>query len=551
MLRLFITLLTFFYSISSFAEINLDKLYALGSAAKEELPFSSECWLNNDLIKCNINIKNGSYIYKGSIGFNAPDVILSTDKLPDGIMHEDVSGTNEVYMEPVTINAQIIEGKAGNIVSLNYRGCDSQGICYPTQTRDLFLEKDIKGNMEKLPSSNLNQEKGIFSSYDNFLIILLLCLVFGVALDLTPCVLPLLSIYSATIMGSKYVSATHKIKQNIIYILGLALTYCVLGLVFAEIGVSAHGILQHPVSIIILSSILFIFTLDCAGLINLKVPLMFNNSLQIAINRQKEGTLAKAFIFGALSALITTPCTSAPLAGALVYIITSNSILKGVLMFLFIGLGMGLPLLIIGFFGAKYISKLKNHTEKIRRLFAIPLFLGAYYICQHLFGDLNRYIEPAVYASCGAYFIGVMFRSKKLSYILMLAFFSFWAIYAAVYTGTSQVTNKNFTLVHKLSDLSKYSGKKTLVTFSAQWCANCHELDKTLYASDEFLDLTSDMNRVRFDITDPASHSNEELTKTFNIIGVPFLLVLDEKGNVIRRYTGSPDLDELTSMIQD
>ena len=466
-------------------------------------------------------------------------------------MHEDVSGTNEVYMEPVTINAQIIEGKAGNIVSLNYRGCDSQGICYPTQTRDLFLEKDIKGNMEKLPSSNLNQEKGIFSGYDNFLIILLLCLVFGVALDLTPCVLPLLSIYSATIMGSKYVSATHKIKQNIIYILGLALTYCVLGLVFAEIGVSAHGILQHPVSIIILSSILFIFTLDCAGLINLKVPLMFNNSLQIAINRQKEGTLAKAFIFGALSALITTPCTSAPLAGALVYIITSNSILKGVLMFLFIGLGMGLPLLIIGFFGAKYISKLKNHTEKIRRLFAIPLFLGAYYICQHLFGDLNRYIEPAVYASCGAYFIGVMFRSKKLSYILMLAFFSFWAIYAAVYTGTSQVTNKNFTLVHKLSDLSKYSGKKTLVTFSAQWCANCHELDKTLYASDEFLDLTSDMNRVRFDITDPASHSNEELTKTFNIIGVPFLLVLDEKGNVIRRYTGSPDLDELTSMIQD
>jgi thiol:disulfide interchange protein len=278
---------------------------------------------------------------------------------------------------------------------------------------------------------------------------------------------------------------------------------------------------------------------------------MFNNSLQIAINRQKEGTLAKAFIFGALSALITTPCTSAPLAGALVYIITSNSILKGVLMFLFIGLGMGLPLLIIGFFGAKYISKLKNHTEKIRRLFAIPLFLGAYYICQHLFGDLNRYIEPAVYASCGAYFIGVMFRSKKLSYILMLAFFSFWAIYAAVYTGTSQVTNKNFTLVHKLSDLSKYSGKKTLVTFSAQWCANCHELDKTLYASDEFLDLTQDMNRIRFDMTDTDSPSNEKLTKAFNIIGVPFLLILDEEGKVVRRYTGVPSLEELTNLIKE
>ena len=133
----------------------------------------------------------------------------------------------------------------------------------------------------------------------------------------------------------------------------------------------------------------------------------------------------------------------------------------------------------------------------------------------------------------------------------MLAFFSFWAIYAAVYTGTSQVTNQNFTLAHKLSDLTKYSGKKTLVTFSAQWCANCHELDRTLYASDEFLNLTANMNRVRFDITDPASKASEDLTKTFNIIGVPFLLVLDEQGEVIRRYTGSPDLDELTSMIKD
>jgi thiol:disulfide interchange protein len=551
MLRILIALLTFFYSLSSFADVNLDKLYALGATAQEGLPFSADCSLNNDLIRCNLFIKNGSYIYKDSIGFEGSDVLISSDKLPDGIMHEDVSGTNEVYMESVSFNAQVIDGKAGSTVKFSYRGCDSQGICYPSQTQDIFLEKDIKGNIEKLPASNINQEKGIFSGYDNFLIILLLCLCFGVALDLTPCVLPLLSIYSATIMGSKYVSAAHKIKQNISYILGLALTYCVLGLVFAEIGVSAHGILQHPVSIIILSSILLIFTLDCAGFINLKVPLLFNNSLQIAINKQKDGTLAKAFIFGALSALITTPCTSAPLAGALVYIITSNSILKGVLMFLFIGLGMGLPLLVIGFFGSKYISKLKNHTEQIRRLFAIPLFLGAYYICQHLFGDLNRYIEPAVYASCGAYFIGVLFRSKKVSYILMAAFLCFWAIYTAVYTGTSHVTNRNFTLVHKIADLSKYNGKKTLVTFSAEWCANCHELDKTIYASDEFLDLTKDMNRIRFDITDPDTEANKELTKNFNIIGVPFLLVLDEDGKVIRRYTGSPDLEEITALITD
>ncbi len=549
MLKIITTLLALLSTFSVYADSALDKLYSLGGNTREVLPFTASCSLNNDFVQCNVFMQPGAYVYKDSLKMSVENGVISTEKLPDGTPHEDLNGQSEIFMDSISVKGELLKVKKEDTLQFFYRGCDSKGICYPTKTVELSINHDVNRNVDKLPSSDISQEAGIFKDYDNFLIILLLCLVFGVALDLTPCVLPLLSIYSATIMGSNYVSAAHKIKQNISYILGLALTYCILGLVFSEIGVSAHGFLQHPVSIVIMSAILLVFTLDCAGIINLKVPLLFNNSLQIAINRQKDGTLAKAFIFGALSALITTPCTSAPLAGALVYIITSNSILKGVLMFLFIGLGMGMPLLVIGIFGAKYLSKLKNHSEQIRKLFAIPLLLGAYYICRHLFGEMNEYIEPAVYALCGAYFIGVMLKNRKVSLILMTAFFSFWAIYAAVYTTQSKVASKNFIRLHKLEDLNSYRGKTSFVTFSAEWCSNCHELDKTIYASDEFENMTRDINRLRFDLTDPSSQENQKLTEHFNIIGVPFLIVLDEDGQVITRYTGSPSEQELKKLL--
>lgn len=520
------------------------------ATVQTEKPFLAKCEAsidNTEVIDCSIHIKDHAFIYKDSIKVNTKQGIINIESLPEGILHKDLNGTSEIYKNLVLVKVNLINVKQGETLTLTYQGCDSNGICFSPDSYEYTINKTISTNALNNQNHSNNE---LFKQTDNFIIIMLLCLVFGAALDLTPCVLPMLSIYSATILGTKYVNAKGKIKQNLSYIAGLSLTYCVLGLIFAQIGVAAHSVLQHPISIIVLSVLLLVFAFDCAGIIKIKIPMLFNNSLQIAINKQKEGTLAKAFVFGSLSALITTPCTSAPLAGALVYIMTSNSIAKGVLMFLAIGLGMGLPLLLIGTYGSKFLSKFKNHVNQIRHLFAIPLLLGAYYICRHLFGSANIYIEPIVYALCFSYFLGVMLKNKKIASIMMVSLLSFAIVYS-LFSENNQENKAlpNFTKLIEFDSLKKFYGTPTLITVSADWCTNCHELDDTLYSSKEFLKLTKGIDRVRFDFTNPNSKRNIKLTQKLNIIGVPFMALLNEKGQIVGSYTGLIDIEKIKEIL--
>lgn len=569
-----------------------------GNAASS-LPFTGNCvYKENNKIKCSIKLDAGSYIYRDSVvvkGDNAETVLSS---IPDGTSHTDLNGTTSIIDTSFDVEITVKRALKGDLVYLFYRGCDSAGICYPEQKIIFAITKDVEntnaGSSDKddrkedpasevslnsdniknhssvenssepkhkssgeafalTPSdtSNSQDQRSLFKSSDNFILILLLCLIFGAALDLTPCVLPMLSIYSATILGGKFINTAHAFKQNLSYLSGLALTYCLLGLVFAQLGVAAHGILQHPTSLIIMASLLLIFAFDCMGAIHLKVPSCLNSKLEQAIGRQQNGTLKKAFVFGSLSALIATPCTSAPLAGALIYVISTNSIVKGMLMFLFIGIGMGIPLLIIGTFGSRFINFFKGKGNVVKNLLAIPLIIGAYFIVRHLFGSLDEYIEPLVYALCTAYAVGILLHSRKLSLILVSSVISFFVIFSAVFFVADHEQKLPFTVAQSYESLSSYKGKRILITASAEWCSNCHELDKKIYSTKEFRALAGKLKLVRFDFTKPDSKDNLELAKKFSIVGVPFVALVDENGDIKGSYTGEVTLTELKKLIKE
>ena len=493
--------------------------------------------------------------------------------IPDGTSHTDLNGTTSIIDTSFDVEITVKRALKGDSVYLFYRGCDSAGICYPEQKIIFAITKDVENtnagssdkedrkeetdsevsfnsdtlkNHNRIENSSEPKHKSSGEAFaltssatgnsqdqrslDNFILILFLCLIFGAALDLTPCVLPMLSIYSATILGGRFENTAHAFKQNLSYLLGLALTYCVLGLIFAQVGVAAHGVLQHPLSLIVMASLLLIFAFDCMGAIHLKVPSCLNAKLEKTISRQKSGTLKKAFVFGALSALIATPCTSAPLAGALIYVISTNSIVKGMLMFLFIGIGMGVPLLIIGTFGSRFLNIFRGKSNVVKNLLAIPLILGSYFIVKHLFGALDVYIEPFVYALCTAYAV-VLF-----SCIFFIA-------------GTTQ--KLPFTYEQSYESLSPYKGQKILITVSADWCSNCHELDKKLYSTSEFKEATKDLKLIRFDFTKPDTDDNLKLAKKLAIVGVPFVALIDEKGKIKGSYTGDVSLSELKTLINE
>jgi len=566
------------------------------------VPFTSACAYEDSYkIKCKLNLNEGAYIYKESVQVVSSDAKAILSSIPDGIDHTDLNGNSKIIDKSFEVEITLLKASKENVISLLYRGCDSAGICYPEQKTNFVITKDVDATKDDLlnagisdkaestdntstsnltgntteqtyapenktdrnlsstgamslsatDNNNAQNQHSLFNKSDSFLLILFLCLIFGAALDLTPCVLPMLSIYSATILGGRFENTAHAFKQNLSYLLGLALTYCVLGLIFAQVGVAAHGILQHPLSLIIMASLLLIFAFDCMGAIHLKVPSCLNAKLEKTISRQKSGTLKKAFVFGALSALIATPCTSAPLAGALIYVISTNSIVKGMLMFLFIGIGMGVPLLIIGTFGSRFLNFFRGKGNVVKNLLAIPLILGSYFIVKHLFGSLDEYIEPLVYALCTAYAVGILLHSRKLSIILTSSLATFFVIFSCIFFIAGTTQKLPFTYEQSYECLSSYKGQKILITVSADWCANCHELDKKIYSTSEFKKATKDLKLIRFDFTKPDTNDNLELAKRLSIVGVPFVALIDENGKIKGSFTGDVSLSELKALINE
>lgn len=566
------------------------------------VPFTSTCAYEDSYkIKCKLNLNDGAYIYKDSVQVVSSDAKAILSSIPDGIEHTDLNGKSKIIDKSFEVEITLVKALKDDTFTLLYRGCDSAGICYPEQKTNFVIAKNVDAGKDKLlnagnsnkaestdnsSASNLNgniseqtytpenktdrilsstgamalsatdnnnaqNQHSLFNKSDSFLLILFLCLIFGAALDLTPCVLPMLSIYSATILGGRFENTAHAFKQNLSYLLGLALTYCVLGLIFAQVGVAAHGVLQHPLSLIVMASLLLIFAFDCMGAIHLKVPSCLNAKLEKTISRQKSGTLKKAFVFGALSALIATPCTSAPLAGALIYVISTNSIVKGMLMFLFIGIGMGVPLLIIGTFGSRFLNIFRGKSNVVKNLLAIPLILGSYFIVKHLFGALDVYIEPFVYALCTAYAVGILLHSRKLSIILTSSLATFFVLFSCIFFIAGTTQKLPFTYEQSYESLSPYKGQKILITVSADWCSNCHELDKKLYSTSEFKEAAKDLKLIRFDFTKPDTDDNLKLAKKLAIVGVPFVALIDEKGKIKGSYTGDVSLSELKTLINE
>ena len=597
----------FLTSNAASADDSFDALFNMPEVKTENhtvatVPFTSTCAYDEPAkIKCKLNLKAGSYIYKDSVQVVSSNAMAVISSIPNGIDHTDLNGKSKIIDKSFEVKITLLKASKENVISLLYRGCDSAGICYPEQKTNFVITKDVDAGKDKLlnagnsnkaeftdnssasnltgnvseqtytpenktdrilsstgamalsatDNNNAQNQHSLFNKSDSFLLILFLCLIFGAALDLTPCVLPMLSIYSATILGGRFENTAHAFKQNLSYLLGLALTYCVLGLIFAQVGVAAHGVLQHPLSLIVMASLLLIFAFDCMGAIHLKVPSCLNAKLEKTISRQKSGTLKKAFVFGSLSALIATPCTSAPLAGALIYVISTNSIVKGMLMFLFIGIGMGVPLLIIGTFGSRFLNIFRGKSNVVKNLLAIPLILGSYFIVKHLFGALDVYIEPFVYALCTAYAVGILLHSRKLSIILTSSLATFFVIFSCIFFIAENTQKLPFTYEQSYENLSSYKGQKVLITVSADWCSNCHELDKTIYATGAFKEVAKDLKLLRFDFTKPDTDDNLKLAKKLSIVGVPFVALIDENGKVKGSFTGNVTLSELKALINE
>lgn len=529
----------------SYADELSDLLNIEDTKKVENSTFKTFCSQNESLIKCSIVPNKNIYLYKDSIKAQSSQSVISNIILPNGKLHEDSQGVKQIYSEPFEIEITIAQAKAFDSVLLTAQGCDNNGICYAPATYKYVIEKEVtaplKGNKDNL----------LFSKDDSFAIILLLAVIFGAALDLTPCSLPLLSIYSATILGT-HSSKKDAFINNTAYIVSLAFGYSIIGIVFSFIGVSAHGFLQHPVICVILSVILILLALHTLDLLKLPALPSLNSKLQNNLSLLKNGTVKKAVAMGLLSALFTTPCTSAPLTGALIYIMTTNSIVSGALIFFAIGIGMGLPLIIIGLFGSRALNVFKSRTSIIKKLLSLPLIITALFVSRHLLGEFSELASITVYSICLFTMITLLLNKKNKVLKISIATL---ALVTCFVTGYYFENSKNkeslvFEQIYSVDDLNKYKGEKIFLTVSASWCANCHQLDDELYSTTEFISLLKDYRMLRYDFSDPNSESSLKFSTRFDMLGVPYAAFIDENLNVVKSFQGQISIEDLSLRMQ-
>ena len=550
------------------------------------LPFMVDASFSEDTVHFTISMASGAYIYRDSIVLtsNSGSLLLAQPNLPEAIEHEDSMGTNLVYFDELQFDASILSAQAGDELTLSYQGCDAQGICYPPQNYSVELIKDVKVSYTKLdqakqnttataPSSAANKtepsdaqslwsllstetEGSAISDFitQNLGIGLLLCFLLGIGLDLTPCVLPMLPIFSALIVskprGGKNVNFAILLRQNLGYALGLSLCYMVLGLIFAALGASFHGFLQHPLVTCTIALLLLVCAAACADLIELKVPSFITGPLQERISKVNTKSMGGAFALGIVSAIVASPCTSAPLAGALLYVMQSGNTLMGALVFFVIGLGMATPLLIIGLFGGRYLMKGGIVGDLVKRLLAVVLLFAAYFITRHLMGQAEPFILSLTVFIASLYVIGTLIyfiikHRLTLTWVSIAALLALLPTYLSSHALFSQVRPEavqpyeGFIKVTSLSQLQALQKNgPAFVTFTASWCTNCRYMAHHIYNQAEFLTLSAGLTRIVIDISDANNPQTRELINHFRVIGVPYIVTLDDQGQIHSTHIG-------------
>ena len=332
-------------------------------------------------------IADGYYLYKDKIKLGGIAVSFSHPSYPASMTIEDeFFGVTDVYFHQLTLRIPLTDVSEDAVFKIQYMGCAEAGLCYPPVTKELpVLPLDSSNNAgssatDSTPVSSQNTLTDKLSDGAS-LATLAGFFLLGLGLAFTPCVFPMYPILTSIIVGQgKQLSSKRAFTLSFSYVQGMAITYSLLGLVVASLGVRFQGYMQHPAVLIVASVIFVLLALAMFGLFNLSLPSSWQEKISKVSNNQQGGSHKGAFTMGALSGLIASPCTTAPLSAALLYVAQSGDLVLGAVTLYILSLGMGLPLLLLGSSGGKLLPKAGNWMNAVKTSFgflllAVPLVL--------------------------------------------------------------------------------------------------------------------------------------------------------------------------------
>jgi thiol:disulfide interchange protein DsbD len=502
----------------------------------------------------------------------------------DGLLkHDEAFGEVIVFYGQTEATFDLRRLNAEQAVQLRFQGCADAGLCYPPQKIDLAIDWSLvkaaadstttKPNATNAPLLNTSPITAASADNDSWIegkswfSVVGLFFILGLGLTFTPCVLPMVPILTSIVIGQHKHTPAKGFVLSTTYVMGMATTYAVAGITVGLLGAGANiqAWMQTPWILSIFAILFLILSLSMFGLYELQLPSGLRNRLNTLNQKQKGGNLISVFLMGVLSALVVSPCVSAPLAGALVYLSTTGDAWLGGSALLALGLGMGTPLIILGTSGASIMPKAGGWMDQIKAFFGIlligvaiwllsrfldaTLILAMWGILAIVYAIYLGAIEPIEPAQTG-----VKRTIKGIGFVILV--YGILALIGALQGNDDPLKplassysdrGTNNSQVHSSASPFKNIENKTqleaaiknhlaanpngavMLDYYADWCIACKVMEKAVFHAADVQTHWPELLWLQIDVTDQTAEQVELMTY-FNLFGPPSMLFFTKNG---------------------
>ncbi|WP_044873902.1 protein-disulfide reductase DsbD [Pseudomonas sp. LFM046] len=531
-------------------------------------------------VKLRFTNAEGYYLYRHRFQFRAEpaDSGLGQPVLPAGKHKtDDYFGDVEVYYGVTDINLPVDPArKAPAQLRVTYQGCADKGLCYPPETEVLKLA-DGAASSGSTGGGELGNAAGKAWSWHELALFFLA----GLGLTFTPCVLPMLPILSGVVLRGQ-AGGSRGLVLSLAYVVPMAACFALLGALMGVFGaeLNLQARLQSPWVLVPFAGFFTLFALAMFGLYELRLPRFISGPLDTLAGSTKGGSIWSAALMGVLSSLLVSPCVSAPLAGALLYISASGDALGGGLKLFALGLGMGAPLVLFATGGGALLPKAGQWMVVVRNAFGVLLLAVAVWMLERVLpGPLTLGLWGLLAAGVALFLGALEFipktpreRLTQLAGLVLLVYAV--AAWAGALQGESdplrplgrthlagaptvgpaagewQTIKTPAQLSTALAD-AKAAGQPLLLDWYADWCISCKVIEREVLTATEVTSQLGGYRLIRFDMTE-SNAEQRALLDRYKLFGPPAVLFFSGKGDELAdlRVVGEVDAKAFAARLQ-
>lgn len=502
----------------------------------------------------------GYYLYRHRFQFRLEpsDLAKGEAALPAGEpKHDEYFGDVEVYYGITDVELPI-----DNPIDLpftlhvTYQGCADKGLCYPPENER--IEVSGKGTAPTTATATTATSTTVSGWTWKELAVFFLG---GLALTFTPCVLPMLPILTGVVLRGQPGGA-RSLVLALAYVMPMAISFAILGALMGVFGaeLNLQARLQSPWVLVPFAIFFALFGAASLGFLELRLPAAIDGPLQGLSQRLKGGTVLSAAALGVLSSLLVSPCVSAPLAGALLYISASGDALGGGLKLLALGLGMGTPLVLFAVGGGSLLPKSGNWMIGVRNLFGALLMAVAIWLLERVVPGPVALALWGLLAAGIALWLGVLeltpkTHHQKLAHLIGLPLLVYAIVAwvgalqghsdplrplgyaeASVMATPSSAAQSTWQTVTTPAELdaalaaAQSAGQPLLLDWYADWCISCKVIEREVFSAPAVTAQLGNYRLIRFDITE-SNEAQRALLDRYQLFGPPAILFFDKKGD--------------------